>query len=238
MNHHIAEALRPMATRWLALAIVLVCPPGTAIAQVTVLLPMDGDIKATLALPGDVRRGKDAYAECQTCHRTDASGRASFNIPRLSGQHASVLIKQLMDIRSGLRVNEDMREYMHDSDLTLQDFADMAAYLQSLPVSGKIGQGPPELVPRGQALYASDCAGCHGEHGEGRPELFFPMLASQHYGYLLRELDLILTGERGNSNPAMPPLLKNYATDDKSAIAAYLAQLPPPSTAAAPEAAR
>jgi cytochrome c553 len=235
MNRQVAETLRPFAALSLVLAMALACPPGTAVAQVTVFLPTDGDIKATLALPGDVQRGKDAYAECQTCHRTDASGRAAFNIPRLSGQHASVVIKQLMDIRSGLRVNEDMREYMHDSDLTLQDFADMAAYLQSLPVAGKIGQGPPELVPRGQALYASDCAGCHGEHGEGRAELFFPMLASQHYGYLLRELDLILSGERGNSNPAMPPILKDYATEDKQAIAAYLAQLPPPRKAAAPE---
>jgi len=236
MKIRIAETLRPLATLSLALATVLAGPSETAVAQVTVFLPTEGDIKATLALPGDVQRGKDAYAECQTCHRTDASGRIAFNIPRLSGQHASVIIKQLMDIRSGLRVNEDMREYMHDSDLTLQDFADMAAYLQSLPVAGKIGQGPPELVPRGQALYASDCAGCHGEHAEGRPELFFPMLASQHYGYLLREIDLILSGERGNSNPAMPPILKNYATEEKQAIAAYLAQLPAPGKSVAPEA--
>jgi len=235
MKIRIAETLRPLATLSLALATVLAGPSETAVAQVTVFLPTEGDIKATLALPGDVQRGKDAYAECQTCHRTDASGRIAFNIPRLSGQHASVIIKQLMDIRSGLRVNEDMREYMHDSDLTLQDFADMAAYLQSLPVVGKIGQGPPELVPRGQVLYASDCAGCHGEHGEGRAELFFPMLASQHYGYLLRELDLILNGERGNSNPAMPPILKNYSADDKHALAAYLAQLPAPGKGVTPE---
>jgi cytochrome c553 len=235
MNRHVAETSSPSATLSLVLAMVLACPLGTTVAQVSVSLPTDGDLKATLALPGDVQRGKDAYAECQTCHRTDASGRAAFNIPRLSGQHASVVIKQLMDIRSGLRVNEDMREYMHDSDLTLQDFADMAAYLQSLPVAGRIGQGPPELVPRGQALYASDCAGCHGERAEGRAEFFFPMLASQHYGYLLRELDLILSGERGNSNPAMPPILKNYATEDRQAIAAYLAQLPPPGRTVAPE---
>ena len=234
MNFRSAETHRPLATLSLVLAMALASLPGTAAAQVTVFLPTEGDLKATLALPGDVQRGKDAYAECQTCHRTDASGRSAFNIPRLSGQHASVIIKQLMDIRSGLRVNEDMREYMHDSDLTLQDFADMAAYLQSLPVAGKIGQGPPELVPRGQALYASDCATCHGERGEGRAELFFPMLASQHYGYLLRELDLILSGERGNSNPAMPPILKNYSTDEKRAIAAYLAQLPAPGKAVAP----
>ena len=235
MGIRIAETRKSLATLSLILPMVLAGPSGTAVAQVTVLLPTEGDIAATLALPGDVHRGKDAYAECQTCHRTDASGRSAFNIPRLSGQHASVLIKQLMDIRSGLRVNEDMREYMHDSDLTLQDFADMAAYLQSLPVAGKIGQGPPELVPRGQALYASDCAGCHGEYGEGRAELFFPMLASQHYGYLLRELDLILSGERGNSNPAMPPILKNYSTDDKQALATYLAQLPAPGKGATPE---
>jgi cytochrome c553 len=44
----------------------------------------------------------------------------------------------------------------------------------------------------------------------------------------LRELDLILTGKRGNSNPAMPPILSNYSADDKRAVAAYLAQLPAP----------
>jgi cytochrome c553 len=183
-----------LATSSLVVAIALAGPPGTAVAQVSVSLPTEGDLEATLALAGDVQRGKDAYAECQTCHRQDASGRAKFAMPRLSGQHASVLIKQLMDIRSDRRVNPDMREYMLDSDLTLQDFADMAAYLQSLPMVGQIAQGPPELVARGQALYARDCVGCHGEHGEGRAELFFPMLASQHYTYLLRELDLIVTG--------------------------------------------
>ena len=229
---------RLLATLSLALAVMLAGPSGTAIAQVTVVLPTDGDIKATLALPGDTQRGKEAYAECQTCHRRDGSGRPKFDMPRLSGQHASVLIKQLMDIRSGLRVNPEMRDYMLDSDLTLQDFADMAAYLQSLPVVGYIAQGPPELVPRGQALYASNCAECHGKHGEGRAELFHPMLASQHYSYLLREIDLILTGQRGNSSPAMPPILSKLSADDKRALAAYLAQLPAPGKTVTPESPR
>jgi cytochrome c553 len=212
-----------------ALASLLALPIHVTLAQVAVLVPTDGDLKATLALQGDVVRGKDAYAECQTCHRQDASGRARFDIPRLSGQHASVLIKQLMDIRSDLRINTEMRAYMLDSDLTLQDYADMAAYLQSLPVAGDIAKGPPELVQRGEAMYARDCAACHGERGEGRAELFYPMLASQHYNYLLREMDLILAGQRGNSNPAMPLILGNLSADDRRAIASYLSQLPPPS---------
>ncbi len=210
------------------LAIVLAGSAGTTVAQVTVLLPTEGDLKATLALSGDRERGKVVYAECQSCHRSDASGRPKFDIPRLSGQHASVLIKQLMDIRSGLRSNPQMADYMLDSGLTLQDFADVAAYLQSLPVTGPIAHGPPELVSRGGTLYAANCATCHGEQGQGRPELFYPMLASQHYSYLLRELDLILNGQRGNSNPAMPPILKTLTEDDKRALAAYLSQLPAP----------
>ena len=237
MKFQNANAQRLLATLSLAL-FMLAGPPGTAIAQVTVVVPTDGDIKTTLALPGDIERGTQAYAECQTCHRRDGSGRPKFDMPRLSGQHASVLIKQLMDIRSGLRVNPEMRDYMLDSDLTLQDFADMAAYLQSLPVAGYIAQGPPELVPRGQALYASNCAECHGKHGEGRAELFYPMLASQHYTYLLREIDLILTGQRGNSSPAMPPILSKLSADDKRAVAAYLAQLPAPGKTVTPESKR
>jgi cytochrome c553 len=212
----------------LAVVIALAGPPDSALAQVKVLLPTSGELQATLALAGDPRRGKDAYGECQSCHRRDASGRANAGIPRLSGQHASVIIKQLMDIRSGSRLNPDMKDFVLDPELTLQDFADIAAYLESLPVVGNLGKGPPELVPRGQALFAKDCAHCHGEKGEGRPELFYPMVASQHYRYLLRELELIRDGGRGNSNPAMPPILKTYSADDQRAVAAYMAQLPGP----------
>lgn len=209
-------------------ASLLAAGVAPASAQVTVLLPATGETKATLELRGDAQRGKDAYAECQSCHRRDASGRANGGIPRLSGQHASVLIKQIMDIRSGARINPEMKDYVVDPALTLQHFADIAAYLQSLPMTGSIGRGPDELVARGKGLYARDCSSCHGEQGEGRAELFHPMVASQHYGYLVREIKTIRDGSRGNSNPAMTAVLKNYSPDDQLAVAAYMAQLPPP----------
>jgi cytochrome c553 len=84
------------------------------------------------------------------------------------------------------------------------------------------------LVARGKDLFAKDCSSCHGEQGEGRAELFQPMVASQHYGYLVRELKAIREGSRGNSNPAMAAILKTYSPDDQLAVAAYMAQLPPP----------
>jgi len=214
--------------RSLALAIALAGIAGPALGQVKVLLPTTGEVSATLALAGDGRRGKEAFGECQSCHRKDASGRANIGTPRLSGQHASVIIKQLMDIRSGHRINIEMKDYVLEPELTLQNFADIAAYLESLPVAGNLSKGPPELLARGQALYEKDCAACHGAQGEGRPELFHPMVASQHYTYLVRELELIRDGGRGNSNPAMPPILKNYSADDRRAVAAYMAQLPAP----------
>jgi len=43
----------------------------------------------------------------------------------------------------------------------------------------------------------------------------------------LRELDLIRTGKRGNSNPAMASLLQGYGQKDFQAVADFLAQLPP-----------
>lgn len=207
---------------WLALL------PATALAQTQVAFETSGELKALLELKGDAERGRVAFDDCAGCHRKDASGRASNATPRLSGQHASVIIKQIVDIRSGRRINEPMKPYVVDPALSLQAFADIASYLQTLPVAATQGKGPGTGVARGKALFARDCAGCHGAAGEGQGELFHPMLAAQHHGYVLRELGLIRDGGRGNSNPAMVALVKTYSQADLQAVAYYIAQLPPP----------
>jgi cytochrome c553 len=211
------------------LALLALCFAGSPIpAQVQVALPTTGELKAALNLPGDVKRGRAAYTDCQGCHRRDGSGRPTLFTPRLSGQHASVILKQIMDIRSGARLNPPMKPVVEEEHLTAQTFADIAAFLQSLPVTGVLEKGPGTGVAQGQALYTRDCAGCHGERAEGRAELFHPMLASQHHGYLLRELGLIRDGRRGNSNPAMVQIVQGYTPADLQAVADYLSNLPPP----------
>ncbi len=210
----------------LALGLTLWLAPRPVAAQAPTA-PADA-LRAALQLQGDAARGKAAYEECSPCHRKDASGRVTGAIPRLSGQHATVIVKQLLDIRDGRRNNPPMKPIVEEPVMTLQLFADLAAYLQGLPVTGRLDKGPGGDTERGRALYEKDCAACHGPRGEGRAESFVPMLAAQHHSYLMRELTLIRDGGRGNSNPAMVTLVKTYAQPDLQAVAAYLAQLPAP----------
>jgi cytochrome c553 len=184
------------------------------------------ELAALLELKGDPDRGKTVFVACHDCHRKDGSGRANGAFPRLAGQYAPVLIKQLSDIRSGRRNNPSMLPMA--TSLSRADIADVAAYVQSLPVPPTNGKGPGSGVTRGKQLYDRDCASCHGASGEGNAAKFYPMVAAQHYRYLLREVVSIRDGERGNSDPAMVRVVKNYGQGDIDAVADYMAQLPPP----------
>lgn len=204
---------------------LLVASPVPVAAQANSIA---ADLQAALALKGDVARGKAAFDDCSACHRKDALGRAGANIPRLAGQHASVIVKQLIDIRAGRRINTPMKPLIDDPAITPQTIADLGAYLQSMPVPAGTAKGPGTAVARGKALYDKDCAACHGSAGEGRGAAFYPMVAAQHHGYLLRELQMIKAGERGNSNPEMVKVVQGYAAADLEAVADYMAQLPAP----------
>jgi len=200
-----------------------VLPPLPASAQ-----DLSAEVAQAMRLTPDRERGKQGFESCVSCHRGTASGRSDGAIPRLSGQHASVIIKQVSDIRTGRRLNPEMKPYVEGAEVTPQLLADVAAYLQSLPITGSIGKGPGTALERGKDLFARDCTPCHGRSGEGLAAGFFPMLASQHYGYLLRELHLIRDGKRGNSNPGMVQVIKAYSATDLEAVADHASRLPPP----------
>ena len=218
--HALAKALLPL---WAGLLLVTL-----AQAQIPVALETTGELKAALSAPADPARGQAGFEECAGCLRKDAAGRANSNIPRLSGQHASVIVKQLVDIRSGLRLNPPMKPWADDPAINAQAIADIAVYLQGLPTKVPAAKPPASDLARGQTLFEKDCAGCHGAKGEGLAALFYPMLAAQHASYLVRELNLMRNGERGNSNPAMVSIIKPYAADDLQAVADYLSRLPAP----------
>ena len=54
----------------------------------------------------------------------------------------------------------------------------------------------------------------------------FPVVAAQHYSYLLREMELIKLKVRGNSHPDMVSALTDLSSSDMEAVADYLSRLP------------
>lgn len=180
---------------------------------------------SALALKADPVRGEVAFVICQGCHRVGGLGRADGSYPRLAGQHASVLIKQLTDVRSGLRGNPKMLPFADHQALTVQEISDIAAYLQGLPVPPDQGLGNGEARERGALLYAADCVSCHGAKAEGDAAKFYPRLSGQHYRYLLREVRMIRDGTRRNANPEMAQAIQKYSDNDMAAVADYITRL-------------
>jgi cytochrome c553 len=202
--------------------------PVVALSQTPAWIEMKGELKAALEKKGDPVRGAVAFETCEGCHRKDASGRVSGAYPRLSGQHATVLIKQIVDIRAGRRSNPKMEPFLDDHALTAFEIADIGAHLQGLPVSTDNGKGAGNAIAAGKQIYDKDCANCHGSNGEGSAAKFFPMVAAQHYRYLLREMQYIRDGDRRNANPDMINVIKPYANSDLEALADYMSRLGPP----------
>lgn len=216
--------LRP----WTALTLMLALVPPAALAQGAAAPMIDGELKTALEAKPDVARGKSAYEACEGCHRKDGSGRANGTYPRLAGQHARVMVKQLVDIRSGRRHNADMAPLVAEPVLSLQAMADIAAYVQGLPVAANNGKGGGSELALGKQLYDRDCASCHGAAGQGDAATFVPMVAAQHYRYLLRELVHIGDGSRGNSQAGMVKVVKPYSQAELEAVADHMSRLPPP----------
>lgn len=186
---------------------------------------MTGEKAEALRATGDPARGRAAFTGCRGCHRNDGAGRQDGSYPRLAGQHATVLIKQIADIRSGKRDNWKMYPFANEHVLTPQDMADIAVYLQGLPVTPDQGTGPGKDLARGRALYERDCTNCHGAQGLGDAREFYPRLAGQHYQYLLHEARAIRDGERRNANPRMIKAVKGYSDADLEAVNDYVSRL-------------
>jgi cytochrome c553 len=187
---------------------------------------MQGEKLQALGAKGDPARGEITFEICQGCHRAHALGRPDGSYPRLAGQHITVLIKQMTDVRAGRRRNDKMLPFIDKHVTNPQDIADIAAYLTKLPSPPNNGRGPGTDLARGEKIYAADCATCHGKGGEGDGPQFYPRLNGQHYKYMLREMIDIRSGTRGNSNPRMVEVVKKLSDADLEAAADYLSRLP------------
>lgn len=206
-----------------------VAPGGAAAAEAERAL--------ALAEGGDAGRGKAAYTVCSACHQPSGLGKRDGSSPKLAGQHATVLIKQIADIRGEVRKNPTMHSFVLELR-DPRDIADVAAYIESLcipPGNGRYGLTDADArQAEGRQLYAQDCAACHREQGQGDKAQAYPVLAGQHYRYLVRQMEDIRAGYRQSVDPEMVKALRKHKNDSLQSIAAYLAGLEAPGVACEP----
>lgn len=189
----------------------------------------DDELSQSMALEGEATKGRKIFSICSACHTTEGWGTNDGRYPQLAGQHSSVLIKQLADIRSGKRSNPEMHPLAtFDAIGGPQSIADVVAYIKTLPMSPETGKGNVGDRERAEKLFYTKCSGCHGANGEGDEEKFYPRIHGQQYGYLLRQLKWIQTGERLNSNKTMMRKIKRLKLEDLELLADYVSRLSPP----------
>jgi len=176
-----------------------------------------------------VGRGATLALNCTMCH--GAQGMSTSDAPNLSGQYPEVVIKQLMDYRSGKRGSPIMQALAQG--LADTDIADLAAYYASLP---KARTAPttydeelPALVRVGAPLRnIAPCISCHG----GIDQKFgAPWLEGMPKGYLAQQLKAFRSGQRGNDPEAqMRNVVRTMTDAEIEDVSAFYARKAGPRT--------
>ncbi|MES9972355.1 MAG: c-type cytochrome [Candidatus Thiodiazotropha sp.] len=184
-------------------------------------------IEAMLLTP-DYARGKTIYEACAICHMPEGWGTPNGAYPQIAGQHRSVVIKQLADIRAKNRDNPSMYPFAIDEAIGgVQAIADVALYIEGLKMTAATGKGDGDELVYGEELYKKRCAECHGSQGEGDFNSAYPALHGQHYNYLLRQLIWLDNGKRRNGNKEMMKAMKGLDMKAFKAVSDYISRMPP-----------
>jgi cytochrome c553 len=183
-------------------------------------------VNAVAAEAGSVDAGRTKAAVCAACHGPDGIS-VNPEWPKLAGQHAGYIAKQIAAFKAGARTNPLMSGIA--AGLSDQDAADLGAYFASL---GRMrGTGDPDRVRSGQRLYRggnkakglSACIACHGPNGDGNAPGAIPALGGQHATYIAAQLKAYADGER-TSDQAQ--IMRNIAAlmspDEMAAVAGYV----------------
>jgi cytochrome c553 len=179
--------------------------------------------------------GKEAsVTPCFMCHGLAGVGDSAGAFPRLTGQAAFYMYKQLIDYASGARPNDVMTPIARE--MTEPQMADVAFYYSVLHAPyAPPPAAAPEVLARGRTIAEDGlpdaglqaCNLCHGEDGTGNPPLF-PYPAGQYAPYTELQLQLFKRGERANDPlGVMRDIARDLSEEDIRALALYYETLRP-----------
>jgi cytochrome c553 len=194
--------------------------------------PKGGEKDEAMSLTPNLENGVNVYEHCIVCHTPEGWGTKDGSFPQLAGQHRSVLIKQLADMRALNRHNPTMYPFTLPQSIGgAQAIADVAEYLQRLPMNPDNGKGPwddKKRLAHGKRLFENHCVKCHGHNGEGDDQKFYPRIQGQHYAYMLRQLEQIRDGKRRNVDPEAVKQIKGFSNKEMRIVINYVSRIPVP----------
>lgn len=205
--------------RWLALASLLAASGAMAQGVAAKVDPAKG--------------GQIAAQMCVACHGTDGNSPTPAN-PKIAGQHAAYLYKQLANFKvqkgasEAQRANPIMAGFA--ATLSDQDMRNVAAYFATQKLKPSAAKNK-DIVEAGQKIYRGGiadknvpaCAGCHGPSGAGIPDQF-PRIAGQYAEYTEAQLVAFRQGLRKNS-AQMTGTAARMSDAEIKAVAEYVAGL-------------
>ncbi len=153
------------------------------------------------AMAGDAEAGKAKSAACLACHGADGNSVVP-TFPKLAGQQAGYIAKQLAAFKEGTRLDDTMKGMV--AALSEQDMLDLDAYFVSQTSNvNAISKDQEAAAMAGAEIFragiaefsVSACMACHGPDGKGiAPN--FPRLAGQHTAYIEKQLLAFKDGSR------------------------------------------
>jgi cytochrome c553 len=178
---------------------------------------------------GNAIAGKAKAGACAGCHGSDGNGGADTTWPKLAGQDAAYLVKQMKDFKSGARKDPIMSGLA--APLSLQDIKDIAVFYASQQIKPGAA-GSKKHAERGEKIYrggnakmgVSACMSCHGPSGHGIPPRF-PRVSGQNAGYTQKQMLAFKSGRRSNDGDVMTRIAFRMSEIEIEAVSEYMAGL-------------
>ncbi len=195
-----------------------------------VLIVVSTVFSGTTLAQGNAEAGQGKVAVCVACHGQSGNESLLPNVPKLGGQSASYLLKQMVEIKSGVRAAPLMNGMLNTLDD--QGLADVAAYYASLPAPQ--GAAEAEKLAIAEPIYKAGiasigvaaCSACHAPNGKGIPEAGYPALSGQDVAYTEMQLKAFRAGERANDDAEIMRTISERLTDAEiAALASYVSGL-------------
>jgi cytochrome c553 len=191
------------------------------------------NVAAPCAMAANPAPAPAAAPPCEACHGAHGEGMEAAHVPRIAGQSAEYLRKQLDDYASGARDNPIMANFAKTlSGQQRAKFAARYAAMTAPHVPTAQTASAAQMARGHQLAYQGDetrrvqsCNACHGPDGVGVAQAA-PYLAGQSAEYLASALKAFHEGTRKNDAGELMRSVASRLNDaDIAAVSGYFASI-------------